>query len=598
MRLLHYLEIKNFKSFGDLVRIELDHPSVVIGPNNCGKTTALQAIAVWSQAVQTWAARKGGITASLRKRPATALNRLGIVAVPVGSVRYFWHNLNVRVARSNIPISITAGIQDDDDDGLVKPVTMTFRYQGSELVYCAPDTETLKVPRLISSAAGIRVALLYPMSGLEAEEPVLKPGRIEVLMGLGQTAQVLRNLCLIVTQSSPSKWEEIVDLMTRLFGVELGIPKETTRGTIDLSYKQQGVRRQLDISASGRGLQQMLLVLAYLYSRPRTVLLIDEPDAHLELLRQKQVFLLLRDIATRNKSQVVLVTHSEVILDEAIDRDPVLLLDGQPESLGKRGIRSALKYYGAEHYIKARQRGYVLYVEGGTDLDALRALAERIQHPVADVWDTSVNAYYVRNNHPSPELEAELERVEMGFGGSPQDHFSAVRTLLPDFRGLAVLDSDGQRRTDLVVGGLQVVYWRRYEVENYFVTPEVLRRHVTDSCSQWPLLTASESTLDEVLDGLTLERVFQGRRTEFTEWKQLDGNLGRLFWEAKTENVKLSSFAEEFFRRLAEKLGMPMLLRKSDLFRLVQWVDPATIDPDVHAKLDLLADLFQNARSV
>lgn len=37
MRLLHYIGIENFKCFGDKQRIELDHPAVLIGPNNCGK---------------------------------------------------------------------------------------------------------------------------------------------------------------------------------------------------------------------------------------------------------------------------------------------------------------------------------------------------------------------------------------------------------------------------------------------------------------------------------------------------------------------------------------------------------------------------------
>ena len=53
MRLLHYLEIENFKRFGERQRIELDHPAVLIGPNNCGKTSAIQALALWSQAVRT-----------------------------------------------------------------------------------------------------------------------------------------------------------------------------------------------------------------------------------------------------------------------------------------------------------------------------------------------------------------------------------------------------------------------------------------------------------------------------------------------------------------------------------------------------------------
>ena len=87
MRLLHYLEIRNFKNFGELQRIELDHPAVLIGPNNCGKTTAIQAIALWSQAVRTWFAAKGSSTP--KKRTATSLNRLNILSVPVQRTRHF-----------------------------------------------------------------------------------------------------------------------------------------------------------------------------------------------------------------------------------------------------------------------------------------------------------------------------------------------------------------------------------------------------------------------------------------------------------------------------------------------------------------------------
>jgi len=52
MRLFHYIEIENFKTFGGKQRIELDHPAVIYGPNNSGKTSAIQAIALWGQAVK------------------------------------------------------------------------------------------------------------------------------------------------------------------------------------------------------------------------------------------------------------------------------------------------------------------------------------------------------------------------------------------------------------------------------------------------------------------------------------------------------------------------------------------------------------------
>lgn len=393
MRLLHFLEIENFKRFGGKQRIELDHPAVLIGPNNCGKTSAIQALALWSQAVKTWYdVRKNS---SAKERTATPLNRLNIVAVPVRRTRFFWHNTNVRTGNKDIQLVITVGVE---YQGKVVALPIRFRNQGDELVYCSPDesvTSNLDL-KFLEHAASLNVELLYPMSGLETEEPILQPGRIDVLLGQGQTAQVLRNLCLMVQKDSPQDWKRIVQLMERLFSVTLSIPEETSRGAIELNYKQPGVKEALDVASSGRGFQQMLLIFAYLYSHKRSVLLVDEPDAHLEILRQKQVYVLLRDIASENESQVVMVTHSEVILDEALDNNLTLLMDGKTDNLAQKlDIRNSLKHFGAEHYVKARERGYVLYVEGGTDVDMLRALAQQLNHPVAAIWDERINSFYV-----------------------------------------------------------------------------------------------------------------------------------------------------------------------------------------------------------
>jgi ABC-type nitrate/sulfonate/bicarbonate transport system ATPase subunit len=585
MRLLHYLEIENFKRFGERQRIELDHPAVLIGPNNCGKTSAIQALALWSQAVRTWYdVRK---ESSAKERTATPLNRLNIVAVPVQRTRFFWHNTRVQ----KVPLTITVGVE---FGGKVVPLAMKFTHRGDELVYCAPDKSSTPDLDLIRHAATVAVALLYPMSGLETDEKVLKPGAVDVLLGQGQTAQVLRNLCLMVFNQSAEDWQRIVGLMRRLFGVELSAPQETSRGSIELQYRQAGAKEALDVSSSGRGFQQMLLIFAYLYSHKRSVLLVDEPDAHLEILRQKQVYVLLRDIAGENGSQVVMVTHSEVILDEALDNNLTLLLDGRADNLAKtQRIKDSLKHFGAEHYVKARERGYVLYVQGGTDVDMLRALAERLGHPVARLWDERINSFYVQNNYPDQNLDAELERVEGGFGVTPPQHFNGLRNLLQDLRGLAILDNDGRNRQGTLDGPLKIAYWKRYEAENYFITPALLRSYAV---SQYPTddLFAQQTriAIDEVLDALVLEQVFDGAQADFEAWRQANPELSRVLWEAKTERRKLSSFAEEFFRRLADRVGGGLLLRKGELHRLVKWVAPEALSAEVKEKLDLLAEVF------
>ena len=405
---------------------------------------------------------------------------------------------------------------------------------------------------------------------------------------------------LLVFKNALGDWRKITVLIERLFTVELGEPQETTRGSIDLFYRQPDVKEPLDIALAGRGLQQMLLIFAYLYSHRRSVLLIDEPDAHLEILRQKQVYVLLREIAYENESQVILVTHSEVILEEALDRNLTLLLDGRAADLAaKTDVRNALKHYGTGHYVRARQRGYVLYVEGRTDLDILRALARRLDHPAADSWDDRINAFFVQDNFPgpNPQLDSEIERVEGGFGVTPREHFFALREMLPELNGLAILDRDRSQRTDTDGGGLQIRYWRRYEVENYFITPAVLKQYAKHGYSDLPLFVEPlTSEFDEVLDALILERVFSGRASDFATWRGLDVEAARLLWEASTERIKLSDFAEAFFRRVAERLGHATLLRKGDLHQLVNLVNPQSISTEVSETLDLLKALFDAAK--
>lgn len=595
MRLLHYIEIENFKRFGDKQRIELDHPAVLIGPNNCGKTSAIQALALWSQAVRTWyEVRK---ESSAKERTATSLNRLNIVAVPVTRTRFFWHNTQVRKSKKDIQITLTVGLE---YRGRVRSLPMRFRSQGDELVYCTPDESVIGDLDLLGFAAGLKVELLYPMSGLDTEEPILQPGRVDVLLGQGRTADVLRNLCLAVFKTSVDDWTRVVGLMHRLFSISLGQPEETSRGSITLSYRQSGVKEPLDISSAGRGMLQMLLVFAYLYSHKRSVLLVDEPDAHLEILRQKQVYVLLRDIASENGSQVVMVTHSEVILDEALGTNLTLLLEGRADDLArKHDIRNSLRHFGADHYVKARERGYVLYVEGGTDVDMLHGLAKRLRHPVAELWDERINSFYVQNNFPLQDVQAELARVEGGFGLTPRDHFNGLRHLLPTLQGLAILDNDGQNRQDRDDGALKIRFWRRYEAENYFITPELLQHYANLQYPADDLFTQdARIAVDEALAETLRDEVFDGDHANYDTWRQSPADAARLIWEAQTGRRKLSAVAEGFFRRLAQKTGLGLLLTKGELHRLIPH---ATLTPsaedEVRAKLDLLLPLFRQAQA-
>lgn len=93
-----------------------------------------------------------------------------------------------------------------------------------------------------------------------------------------------------------------------------------------------------------------------------------------------------------------------------------------------------------------------------------------------------------------------------------------------------------------------------------------------------------------------LEYIFAGRAQDFELWRAADEATRRLLWEARTERIKLSTFAEQFFRRLAQRLGHAMLFRKGELHRLVEYLPVERIPDEVADKLDLVAGLFAGAR--
>src|SRR5580658_6343334 len=93
-RVLTSLRVKNFKRLED-VEIELGKTVVFVGPNNSGKTTALQALALWEIGLRKWA-EKRSTKDTPEKRPGVTINRRDLIAVPVPDANHLWKDLHVR----------------------------------------------------------------------------------------------------------------------------------------------------------------------------------------------------------------------------------------------------------------------------------------------------------------------------------------------------------------------------------------------------------------------------------------------------------------------------------------------------------------------
>ena len=337
------------------------------------------------------------------------------------------------------------------------------------------------------------------------------------------------------------------------------------RSELVMAYEEPGGTK-LDLSSAGRGLHQTLLLLAYLYANPQTVLLLDEPDAHLEVLRQRQIYQLLSAVAQQQGSQIIAASHSEIVLNEAAGRDMVIAFVGAPHRLDNRGshVLKALTDIGFDQYYQAEQTGWVLYLEGSTDLAILQAFAATLGHPAARILERPF-VYYVGSNVPQ----------------KARDHFYGLREAKPDLVGVALFDRLNktlQEETPLVE-----MMWQRSEIENYLTQEEVL------------LAYARHDQPDDLFGLAEAERRSQAMRETIAEVAAALMTLRRI--EPWSADIKASSdFLDPLFARYFEKLGLPNLLRKSDYYVLAALVPAERIDAEVVAKLDAIVQVAGRAR--
>lgn len=576
--MLTKLTIKNFKRFDD-VDIDLGKSVVLIGPNNSGKSTALQALALWELGLRRWSEKRQGKSTAVQ-RQGVAINRRDLVALPIPTANLLWRDLHVRnVERrqggqktQNIRIDILVeGVTDDQNWSC----GLEFDYANEESFYCRPlrldDGE--KPERMVISELAIRarVALLPPMSGLADREFIKQPGEIGVLIGQGQTAQVLRNLCYRVcfpsedTNSPSCDWKELTEHISRFFGVKLLLPRFIAeRSEIAMGYEEVSGAR-LDLSSSGRGLQQTLLILAHLYANPRTVLLLDEPDAHLEVLRQRQTYQLINEIAEAKGSQIIAASHSEVVLAEAANTGIVVAFVGKPHTLNDRTSQAmkALTDLGWDQYYQAEQTGWVLYLEDATDLAILKAFANILGHPAESRLELPF-VHYVATNLPQ----------------RARDHFNGLREAKIDFVGLAIFD-----RLDRALqpsDNLNEIMWQKREIENYLCTKDVLMGWAAHDVED-DLFGEAERTHRIQ----TMEKAI----TEVTHLLEIDEKSP---W---SPDVKATDeVLDRVFRIFFKELKLPLTFRKRDYHLLTRFLSKQHISQEVTEKLDAIVATVERAK--
>jgi hypothetical protein len=577
--MIRKVKLKYFKRFQDQEFILADHV-VLAGPNNAGKTTLAQAINTWHFALRRWMTAKyrengratGGDAEEVtgnRLRSGVPITRKELSTVPLRELSLLWTDTSTALSKDELgegqklgtprvmTISLSGVLQ-----GQPWELAMEFRYANSELLYIKPSAEHLEsVPK---AAKDLQVVHVPPFSGIGAEETGMDRPYQELLIGQGKAGDLLRNLLWELYQlSDKSEWGRLVADIEEIFGYRLLPPEYEGRPFILCEYlpgippkRGLGGLPRLDLATAGSGFQQVVLLLGFFYARPSTVLILDEPDAHLHVILQKQIFDRLRQAAASRSCQLIVATHSEVLL-EATSPDRIISFFGpKPHVLlaeiEREQVREALKRLTALELLLAEQSEHVLYVEDETDFNMLRAWARVLNHRVRDWFEKKPFVHPIRGRNVH-EARA---------------HFFALRAIRSGMFGFLLLDGDNRQlpEREVEADGLIVGRWKRYEAESYLVHPDVIRRF------------AESRTIP-----LLADKAIQMMRDELPPAIMRDPtNMHEMLESMPASKALLPKLFA------AAQLDIP----KRDYYLVAEMMRPEELSKDVNEMLDSIANAF------
>ncbi len=551
--MIRRVTIKNFKRFGEHT-FDLADSMVLAGPNNAGKSTLLQALAMWKFCLNRWLAQREGGKAV--KRSGVPIPRPDITVVPLREMNLLWENRKVTGpkgmsgARRLIEIDI-----DGETDGEQWSCGIELDYANPELFYARPKNakklDIKAIQRFPPDAArALDIVYIPPLSGIEHNEPRRERGMQDLLIGQGKPGDILRNLLWEVSENDDgSLWQELAKHIHDLFQIELRKPiYSPVQPYIICEYREPGCTRPLDLCNVGSGTLQVLLLVAFLYGRPASVILLDEPDSHQHIILQRQIYDLIRKVAHNRHKQVLVATHSEVVLD-ATAPERVLGFFGQTarplaSKTERDQVREALKRVTTTDILLGEEVRGILYVEGESDEQILTEWARILNHPAQEFLRRAfVHVLGGRNLREA------------------NDHFFAMKAVVNDIHGLCLIDGDNLdfKDEDSSKTGLLILRWRRYEIENYLLQPKAIKRFMN--------LPLMEAQVDE----------------EF--WKQVPRGTDLLGEHVALSRVKAS---EEFLIPILQRVGMDT--RKRDLHLLAAKMHAEEIHPEIVEKLDHIAN--------
>ncbi|NQU22693.1 MAG: AAA family ATPase [Candidatus Nealsonbacteria bacterium] len=457
MRLTH-VHIENFKRF-ERLDVELKALDCIVGPNNSGKTTLLQALALFDFCIHHCLSRKNAEGSLELKVRMVAPEDFFVL--PTSDPMDLWTDKK----------PWTIKIRGTFDRGPC--VTASVRFGTGRFVVSVESDDDSQ--EWLEALAGYRVLYLPAFSVFFTREERRTPAVINDELERRQVAGIVRNILLDLKLQS--RHHRLVDALRRAFPEleDLRIEfDDVSDRYISVTYQEAGRPVEFDLSSAGGGFRHYALLFGLTLLCQPAAILLDEPDVHLHGILQNALLNEL-ELLVAEGTQVLFATHSRDLISRVGTENIISLEDEGAKRLSVDfDVYDTLDRLGSIEptqlpVIQAFQR--VLIVEDQADWTLLSTFCSKCLGP--SLWqqvERRLAVCHAKGNpykQPIARLRDQLQQMISLPGHTLEAFVLSDRDYYPDLDHL---------RRELPTSHLKWHVWERAEIENYLLCPDAIVR--------------------------------------------------------------------------------------------------------------------------
>lgn len=336
------ITIKRFKQIDELT-LDLKETTLLIGANNAGKSSVLQALHFAVSVAQT-AMLVGENVRWGNDKFELSFNPSQLLYSPVSDVLSLAYGGQLMEA-ANTQIEIRIDCVDGSNCTVAVRrgrnrnigISMTGRALGDRLMNM-DNPFTIYAPGL---------------AGIPKDERYMSPGVVRRIVARGDANLVLRNVLLMLLREEEKgraklwkqyqekkilltevnawkgPWKSFLSEMAMLFpGIQFEISFDEQRDEyIEVFFIRPGMPK-LPIDAAGTSILQASQILAYIALFKPMVLILDEPDSHLHPNNQRAMCNLVNSLSEKMGFRALISTHSRHVMDSMRESAQIVWMSG------------------------------------------------------------------------------------------------------------------------------------------------------------------------------------------------------------------------------------------------------------------------------